>query len=186
MALRIADAPTNVALPPDLQRAVDFRRREFLAGRACAARALEALGVKGEVGRDERAPLWPPGVGGSITHTRTLAVAAVARVGSLGIDCEPYLNDEALKDVRGSAFDEGEWALLGADAALATALFSAKESLFKQRWPLTRVFLDFSDARLVSRDANVLTLAVQGREQQRVRYALAHGHAFTVCSSPGE
>jgi 4'-phosphopantetheinyl transferase EntD len=185
-ALRIAEAPGSGPLPAELQRAVESRQREFRAGRLCAAGCLAALGVEGTVGRDERAPVWPTGVAGSITHTRTLAVAAVARVSALGIDCEPYLNDDALRDVRGQAIDDAEWALLGADAALATALFSAKESLFKQRWPLTRVFLDFPDAKLVSHDARALTLQVQGGEQQRVRYTLAHGHAFTVCASPGD
>jgi enterobactin synthetase component D len=186
-AMRVAEAPQSGPLPAELERAVPFRQQEFRAGRACAARALNTLGVSGAVGREEggRAPLWPLGVMGSITHTRALAVAAVARVASLGIDCEPMLSDEALRDVRGTALSDDEWALLGADAALATALFSAKESLFKCRWPLTRVFLDFPDARLIARDDDSLTLEAEGTRQP-VRYALAHGHAFTVCVSPRE
>jgi enterobactin synthetase component D len=162
------------------------RPHEFETGRACAQRALERLGVQGTVGRNDetREPLWPHGVAGSITHTRALAVAATMRgAPALGIDLEPQLSPEALSDVRVSAISDAEWSVLGEDAALATALFSAKESLFKFLWPQTHVFVDFPEAVLVGRAEGVLTLEALGA-QHRVRYALAHGHAFTACSPP--
>lgn len=162
------------------------RAHEFETGRACAQRALEQLGVKGTVGRDDetREPLWPDGVTGSITHTRALAVAAVMRGPALGIDLEPQLSADALSDVRASAISDAEWKLLGEDPALATALFSAKEALFKFLWPQKRVFVDFPEAVLVARAAGRLTLEALGARHP-VRYALAHAHAFTACS-PGE
>jgi enterobactin synthetase component D len=180
-------AAADVVEGPELAGAVPQRRREFAAGRLCAARALRQLGASGPVGRDEktREPLWPEGVAGSISHTRALAAAAVTRGPMLGIDLEPQLSAGALRDVRTSAISDAEWALLGADPALATALFSAKESLFKCLWPSTRVFLDFPDAQLIARDADVFTFELrQSKQRHRVRYALAHGHAFTV--SPAE
>jgi enterobactin synthetase component D len=166
--------------------AVPQRRREFQAGRLCAARALAALGVTPTVGRDAktREPLWPLGIAGSISHTRTVAVAAVGRLVALGIDVEPQLDPGALRDVRRSAICDAEWKLLGEDAALATALFSAKESLFKHLWPRTHVFIDFPEAVLVARDASTLRLElVPTGELHAVRYALLHGHAFTCCAT---
>src|SRR5258708_1959162 len=95
-----------VALPLTAPR----RPHEFERGRACAHRALERLGVPGPVGRNDetRGPLWPPGVAGSITHTRALAVAAVMHGAALGIDLEPQLSAQALGDVRVSAVSAAE------------------------------------------------------------------------------
>ena len=78
----------------DTARMVPVRLREFTAGRTAARAALRQL-----AGRDlaiprrpDRAPLWPDGFCGSISHSRTHAAAAVARIGqqiaTLGIDLE--------------------------------------------------------------------------------------------------
>jgi len=69
------------------------RQREFAAGRACARRAMRELGVPGgPVLRGlRRAPLFPDGVVGSITHTNGFCAAAVARSASfagVGLDAE--------------------------------------------------------------------------------------------------
>src|SRR5262249_41084450 len=65
-----------------VSRAVPSRRREFALGRWCARRALGGLGIAPQsipVG-EGRAPTWPHGVVGSITHCREFVAAAVARV----------------------------------------------------------------------------------------------------------
>ncbi|MXM68985.1 hypothetical protein GR925_37740 [Streptomyces sp. HUCO-GS316] len=79
------DLPLSGARPVELRLlapgAVDGRPREFATGRACARRALEALGVAepGPVLREPGgAPWWPPGVRGSITHCPGYRAAAVA------------------------------------------------------------------------------------------------------------
>ena len=61
--------------------AVASRQREFAGGRTCARRALLRLGHAAQpipVGAC-RAPVWPHGVVGSITHCSSFAAAAVAR-----------------------------------------------------------------------------------------------------------
>ena len=73
------------------------RALEFKTGRAYAKRALSTLGlhnVELPAGAD-RAPIWPPGICGSITHTAgpvgghvAAAVARTEVVGSIGIDAE--------------------------------------------------------------------------------------------------
>jgi 4'-phosphopantetheinyl transferase EntD len=138
-----------------IARAVDKRRREFTAARACARTALAKLGYQpapilpGERG----APQWPAGVVGSITHCRGYRASAVARaedVLALGIDAEP--NDPVPDGVLDAVASTGEQAGLTALTVAAPGvcwdrlLFSAKEAVYKAWFPLTRRWLGFGDA----------------------------------------
>jgi 4'-phosphopantetheinyl transferase EntD len=77
-----------------IEGAGERRRREFAGGRECARRALALLGHEPcavPMGEDG-APVWPPGVVGSITHKGSYRAAALARdreLPGLGIDAEP-------------------------------------------------------------------------------------------------
>jgi enterobactin synthetase component D len=131
------------------------RVREFAAGRRCAAQALAdagSLSVDVGVGL-HREPLWPPGFVGSITHSREFAFAAVGRgrdLASLGIDSEPVLDEASFAEVASLAFHAQERDRVAGRRDLATAVFSAKESLFKCVYPLARVFFDYLDAEVAS------------------------------------
>lgn len=150
---------SNVALFPVEElvvgQAVDKRRAEFTTGRACAHDALARLGLpatpipSGERGE----PQWPAGVVGSITHCdgyRACAVAHTARIATVGIDAEvnaalpegvreEIARPEELPRLRELKDDTPEihWDRL---------LFSAKESVYKAWFPLTRRWLDFEEA----------------------------------------
>ena len=67
-------AQADIPLPPSLSTAVAKRRSEYLAGRWCAREALAMLGMEGipALGPD-RAPQWPAGSLGSITHSQGIA-----------------------------------------------------------------------------------------------------------------
>lgn len=133
-----------------MRHAVPRRQAEFRAGRAAARRAMAAAGLPLAAipaGRD-RAPLWPAGTVGSITHGGDFALALAApaaRFAGLGIDAEPALPlspDVAALIV--SARDRLEGA--GLPACLAPTLgFSAKEAVFKAQFPLTGRWLEFHD-----------------------------------------
>ncbi|MGH8149329.1 MAG: 4'-phosphopantetheinyl transferase family protein [Steroidobacteraceae bacterium] len=137
-------------------RAVPKRVGEFAAGRACARRALADLRITGfalGVGPD-REPLWPPGVTGSITHTRGFCGAAVARhaaTAGLGIDAErrDALHRRLWRRI--ATPGELDW-LEGLPPQLAldmaSVLFSAKEAFFKCQFPVTREWLNFTDVRV--------------------------------------
>ena len=136
-------------------RAVDKRRREFTTARACARTALGRLGLPAApIGRGERgAPCWPPGVVGSITHCEGYRAAALARgddVVTIGVDAEPNepIPPEVLDLVAHDA--ERAWVTeLRAAAPLVSwdrLLFCAKEAVYKAWFPLTRRWLDFSEA----------------------------------------
>ncbi|MBK9034189.1 MAG: 4'-phosphopantetheinyl transferase superfamily protein [Myxococcales bacterium] len=152
--------------------AAPIRRAEFARGRACAHAALRALGRPTEViaRAPSRAPVWPPGVVGSITHCAGLAAAAVAdraRLRGLGLDAEPNrpLPDGILATVASST--ERAWLETAprGDLAWDRLLFSAKESVFKAWHPLAQRWLGFEDAEVevdVAAATFTATIAVPG------------------------
>ena len=146
-------------LLPDERHAIDgmsrHRLRQFSHGRACARAALEALGHGGAavpVGAS-RAPVWPAGIVGSISHTHDWAAAAAAPASiasGLGLDIEDAgpLPAELRKLV--CTTEENRWLdLQGDHGNLAKHIFCAKESLFKCVWPQLRTFIDFQQVRIV-------------------------------------
>lgn len=136
-------------------RAVVKRRTEFATVRACARDALAVLGeppvpiLPGERG----APGWPPGVVGSMTHTRGYCAAAVARTAALrsvGIDAEPdgALPEGVLDAVSDVAEQEALDAVRPACEHPDRVLFSAKEAVYKAWFPITGRFLQFHEVDL--------------------------------------
>lgn len=143
-------------------RGVAKRQAEYLAGRLCAREALRR--VTGEasvpaVGED-RAPQWPLGVVGSITHGDNWAAALVARREqwrALGLDVERLLPAERAQRLQGEILTAAELQRLsGLDdetrAARISLTFSLKESLFKALYPLTLTRFYFHDAELLDID----------------------------------
>ncbi|MGW0790551.1 4'-phosphopantetheinyl transferase family protein [Streptomyces sp. NPDC002911] len=151
------DAPAGSLYPEEARlvaTSVERRRHEFAAVRACARRAMAALGLPpAPVMRGHRGtPLWPEGTVGSMTHCdgyRAAVLARASEVRALGIDAEP---NEPLPP--------GVWKMIsvpaertrtpsgGDDPAIHwdRLLFSAKESVFKTWFPLTWTELDFDEA----------------------------------------
>lgn len=141
----VADAAAyGLALPPALARAVPERQAEFLAGRYCAREALRELGC-GDVGmlglRADRAPQWPAGVVGSITHTGGFAWAAATRAAvccGVGIDSETIPSAATAADVGSVICTARDRATLGREVvprwgettAVGLAL-SVRESFYK-------------------------------------------------------
>ncbi|MGG7517677.1 4'-phosphopantetheinyl transferase family protein [Allorhizobium undicola] len=147
----------GMALPEKLDRAVAKRKAEYLAGRLCAARAIQAL-----TGRfpgalpasDTGGPAWPAGLRGSITHTHGFAAAVVAsgaHCRSLGLDSEVCMSEETRARVAKSILNPEEtmpsfWP--HGPQYHATLVFSAKESLFKCLHPLVGEMFWFADASI--------------------------------------
>lgn len=139
-----------------LGRAVPKRVGEFAAGRLCARRALQELGVVDfplRVGGD-RQPLWPQSVVGSITHTTGYCAAVAAprqRVRALGLDSEVVGNVNA--EIWPRICVPAELAWIGSlpeaeQRAAATLIFSAKEAFYKCQYALVGERLSFQDARV--------------------------------------
>ncbi|PRY34594.1 4'-phosphopantetheinyl transferase family protein [Umezawaea tangerina] len=168
------DDPEGVELFPEelalLEKSVEKRRKEFTTGRFCARTALGQLGFPPVpvLPGPKREPVWPDGVVGSITHCTGYRAAAVARTSdfrSIGIDAEPNAptpkgvleaiavpTELARMDGLRAAGDKVSWDRL---------LFSAKESVYKAWFPLTRLWLGFEDADVtIDPDAGTFTARI--------------------------
>ena len=139
-----------------LKGSVPKRAAEFAAGRLCARRALAEFGIHDFAVRvgDNREPLWPPHMVGSITHTAGLCVAVVAAQGDLaavGLDSEVVgqVPEEIWPTI--CLAEELAWLAALPEAVRAvgvTLLFSAKEAFYKCQYPLVREWLDFHDLQV--------------------------------------
>lgn len=137
------------AFPGEVVQGVPKRLAEFRAGRAAARLALAELGLPDRPipAAPDRAPIWPQGLQGSITHSDSLCLAVIGRLRGIGADleeAEPL--DEGLRD-----------AVLRPEEAAATPLeakliFSAKEAAYKAQYALSRQLFDFQ----------MLTVALDG------------------------
>jgi 4'-phosphopantetheinyl transferase EntD len=153
---RCLQASILPAEAPAIGGAVEARQREFAAGRAAARQAMASFGLGDQpvtMGAD-RAPIWPKGVVGSISHTRTYCAAVAAcddRVQSLGLDLETDTPLEAALWEEICTPEETAWLVAQPESCrgrLAKLIFSAKECAYKCQYPLTGQFLSFHDARV--------------------------------------
>ncbi len=136
------------------------RVAEFRAGRHCARAALGALGVSPTplLRAAGRAPEWPAGFVGSITHKRApgaafcgAAAASIATVRGVGLDAEfdaplePQLFARVL-----TASEARSVELLAPERRGITAkiVFSIKEAVYKCQYPHSRQFLEFGDVEV--------------------------------------
>lgn len=165
-ALLIADDFQRSAVPPpaSIQRSVAKRQAEFLAGRLCARAALQQLDnldCVPAIGED-RAPVWPQHISGSITHSRGHAAAIVghkAQWRGLGMDLENVLSLERAERLAGEILTAAElqrMAMLPREqhALLVTLTFSAKESLFKALYPIVQKRFYFEHAEVLEWSEN--------------------------------
>ena len=179
----------DIALPASIRNSVAKRQREFVAGRVCARQALRAAGAPAT---EEipigflRAPVWPRGFVGSITHTAGVAAVAVARstdARSVGLDLEPIISAEAAGSVA-SMVARSEELCLATDSGLAphvalTVVFSVKEALYKCLAPLVGRVFDFLEVQAISVTPQTLSLRLRSglgedfREDQRLDASFA-------------
>ena len=156
-------AQYGIACPDTIQASVTKRKAEFLAGRICAAKALDDHGhPTRHVGIGaHRSPLWPAGVIGSISHNAEYAAAVVVAdtaFAGIGIDTETIVNDELRAVLELQAASAQEIAILLAQGqgfsanSLLTVIFSAKESFFKAAYTQAKEYFGFDAVRLVTFD----------------------------------
>ncbi len=139
-----------------LGRSVPERQQEFAAGRLCARRALEELGVADfpVVSQADRQPVWPAHVIGSITHTQGLCAAIVGRrslFAGLGVDSEVVGRVTAELRPRICGPEELAWIdslPLTQHAGASALVFAAKEAFYKCQSPMTGQWLGFHDLKI--------------------------------------
>jgi 4'-phosphopantetheinyl transferase EntD len=193
--------PSDEFLPlfPEEEQAVGNsvvkRRIEFAEGRCCARMAMAKVGHLpcAIPSGPDRAPVWPFGLVGSITHTMDFCAAAVARkdcFSTMGIDAEPIdaipaeVVEEILRPDEASEFnlearpDGADW---------PTLYFCLKEAAYKAFYPRYRRIIGFQDMRVrVDLDARRFLaelpgLSVSGFPIFQGRYLVRHGRVHAAC-----
>lgn len=152
------DAAPETLFPEEMspiERAVPRRKIEFALGRTCARRALAELGVPPTPipTNADRSPRWPPGICGSITHSKSIVVAAVAFRGyaGIGIDVEP--GGPLEPDLVNHVCTNAEQAALRRDSGdidlqMAKIVFCAKEAVYKCFYPSIRKWIGFEEVEI--------------------------------------
>jgi len=142
-----------------IAQAVPKRRREFAVGRTCAREALRQLGVAPvaiPVG-PHRAPIWPDGYVGSITHcdgfVGAVAASRATFVG-VGVDVERIADLDPGVVGRVCAADERTALSKVVGARGPLLAFCAKEAVHKCIFPAWGATLDFLDVEISLGDDN--------------------------------
>ncbi len=140
-----------------VETAVAGRRNEFGAGRMCARKALEKLGIHNCVltRQSDGSTAWPPGIVGTISHSDVWCGAAVARqsdYSGIGFDIEAV--DRVTRNIARKVLTEDERAWVGRQDADESGkwfalIFSAKESIYKCLSPLMKKGPGFTDAEIL-------------------------------------
>ncbi|BDX04996.1 4'-phosphopantetheinyl transferase family protein [Planctobacterium marinum] len=148
-----------IVFPEALKNAVPKRKAEFLAGRYCAGRALQALRcAQHQVGIGEnRSPLWPDGVVGAISHDCNNAIVMAkhktSTTDAIGVDIEKWIAESELDKVQQLVLNQDEHQLLMQSGLSMqqgiTTLFSAKESFFKAIYNQVGEYFGFEEAQLI-------------------------------------
>ncbi|MES1171685.1 MAG: 4'-phosphopantetheinyl transferase superfamily protein [Bacteroidota bacterium] len=180
-------------------QAVRKRRIEFAVGRHCAHRALARLDMPDFILRNgsDRAPCWPAGVVGAITHTGRgdgagdrgycgVVVARRADLVTVGLDAEEAtplsraLWPHVLTSVEQRSLPDD--AVVG--GLRAKVIFSAKECFYKAQYALSRRFLRFHDVAVTVHaesqtfDAELTEAAPPGLPLARCRGRFLVGEEF--------
>ena len=160
--LSIDEVSLDQLLPPEQELANlyshEIAQKRFIAGRVAARRLLRKNQISDSFAllrSKEGAVIWPTGIVGSIAHTDTAAVAAIAEirpVHSIGVDIEPSERDlkEGIEK-RILTETEKDWVQKAPDQIKTRLLitFSAKEAIFKALSPIGAGKFYFLDAELL-------------------------------------
>lgn len=149
----------TLLLPEELAQTSSMgpgRLAEFAAGRVCARASIGALGEPEAalLSGEDRPPIWPATVHGSISHTRGYCAAVVARVSELksshiGLDAETVGRVHERLWRRLFTPPEIEYLQDLVDPEFqATVMFSVKEAYYKAQYPVTKAWVGFEDVRV--------------------------------------
>lgn len=179
-----------------IEKSGQLRRNTFSTGRACAKVALNQAGLTPVplLRCQDGSVQWPAGIIGSISHTDSWAVAAVAvsamsEAVALGIDLEPVRKmDEGVISLIATPAEQIEIDDQASPAWHATALFSMKESIYKCLRPVYGRFIEFHDVQIREVASGRPHLRFLSTDLQRyfdeasleLRMAVTPDHVFTL------
>lgn len=150
---------TNILLPDVIERSVHKRQSEYFAGRYLS-KILMSLVIsqpsKNILSGEDRAPIWPSGISGSISHSNNTVGAIVGleqNISIVGLDIENILTPTNAKDIKQQIAIDSEYDVMSRanhpENIAITLLFSAKESLYKALFPQVKSFFGFDAAQAI-------------------------------------
>jgi len=185
-----------------IQNAVLKRQQEFIAGRILARRAWKGLGFPDHVllADDQRCPIWPEGIVGSISHSDYYCgavVGASSSYRSIGFDIEQIA---AMNFSLWPIFcTHNEQRMLHKLPALkqqeqAALIFSAKESIYKCHFQIHRFVFRFHDIEIIwnrkhSRFSfSILNKAIPPMPSSHHNglFGVSHDHVYTIMIQKSE
>ena len=161
------------------------RRHSFSSGRHCVRCAQALLGLpKAAIMSENRAPIWPTGSIGSVSHSDKLACAVISTtLTGIGIDIEQV--GRISNNLWPKLFTQDEQLALqhelnssGGSNDLASTMFSAKEAGYKAIYPLGRKFIGFHDAQIAC-SANTFKIRYLGEHKPNL--FLDQGQGYWQC-----
>lgn len=185
-------APSGLWAGENLGPVVPKRLAEYAAGRRAARAALRKLGVAecAIPSSADRAPVWPNGIVGSISHTDSACLSIVSKESQwmgLGIDIE--LARPMEPEIAASILVPKD-SVSRQNVLSPTIIFAAKEAVYKAQYPITKLLFGF-DTLGVSLAADQFTarfLTPQGQfragDEIRGRWAIAGGHLIVIAAIP--
>ena len=155
----------NIEKPEEISGSIESRRAQFLAGRLAAKQQLFKLGIEApqqtvSIGQ-QRQPLWPKTLTGSISHTDGVSIALViekkSQYSGLGVDIQAPISTKLCDSIAPTVINNNEDRLLrksklGCWEETFTICFSAKESIFKALFYHVGDYFDFDAVSLIRID----------------------------------
>jgi len=138
----------HITLPSHLLTAAAGRKISYYCSRLCACFCLNTLQLPYECmdffGFTNRQPIWPPGHVGSFSHSKAIAVAAVASTRdycSVGIDREEFIQLDNTQNYLSLLCLENEITCISEsfntlNSATTIIIFSLKEAVYKALYPI--------------------------------------------------
>ncbi|WP_350305712.1 4'-phosphopantetheinyl transferase family protein [Photorhabdus viridis] len=162
----------DLPFPAQLAKAVNKRRAEYLAARYCARQLLAQLGQPAFnlISGNDRAPIWPKDICGSVSHSAHCAIVLAAPQTNnrlIGVDIETIVSRQNMDELITMIVDDREIQRLKhchfPFEQAFTLAFSVKESLYKALYPQVKRFFGFEAAEItdLSLENNEITLVLR-------------------------
>lgn len=167
------------------------RMVEFYYGRWCTSKLMLGCGYEGKYLERcvNRAPVYPNGLSGSISHSENIIITAISKCidTHIGIDVEKVFSKEISVQLESLVYTRDEHLLLSSGIKTfnaSTLIFSAKESIYKAVYSKLKVKLDFGDISISSIDINAGEIEASAYgifHSLKVHFILTNKFVFTIC-----
>jgi enterobactin synthetase component D len=150
------------------------RQIEFLSARKLLQELLRQYDLSDFklLNSEDRAPIWPDGFVGSISHSGHYVIVLLSQDHrALGVDIEAIMSLDRANKLRDQFVSEEEMNLCQMDTNIFTTLvFSAKESLFKLVYPLCKKYFGFKVATLMNYSSHTFQIKLHTTDSEISAY----------------